>query len=242
MAHHGGRRHPNVCPGEMWRATARQRPDCFTNASVIRYAPSRASPPMRPGLAVARAGRPRSGRSAGRRSLRSPTSPTSYSSRGDREVLLAGATGASRPPGRQRELGCEQRLEERHLAARLPRAPSAARALRSRPPADLRPPRSAPPPAWRSSASLTSWSARSFCSRRTSRTRPAVELAQRRHRLGEERHQALVLHLVLAADLARDELRVVHELDLATPRARARARCPSWIARYSATLFVASPM
>src|SRR4051794_25440971 len=43
---------------------------------------------------------------------------------------------------------------------------------------------------------------------------PGVELAQRPHRVEEERPQTGVLDLVLAADLARHELRVVDHLDL----------------------------
>src|SRR5919106_1032714 len=47
---------------------------------------------------------------------------------------------------------------------------------------------------------------------------PALELAQGPHRLEVERLQAGVLDLVLAADLARDELGVVHDLDLCRPQ------------------------
>src|SRR3712207_331150 len=43
--------------------------------------------------------------------------------------------------------------------------------------------------------------------------RPLVELAQRAHGLEEQRLEPRVLDLVLAADLAGYELRVVHDLD-----------------------------
>src|SRR5205814_1474896 len=47
--------------------------------------------------------------------------------------------------------------------------------------------------------------------------RPSVERAERPHRLLEQRLQPGVLHLVLPADLAGDELGVVHDLHRMRP-------------------------
>src|SRR5690606_15502814 len=71
--------------------------------------------------------------------------------------------------------------------------------------------------------------------------RPAVELAERRHRLGEERLQPGMLDLVLPPIWRATSSESLMTSTSSAPSSRASRR-PSRTARYSATLLVASPM
>ena len=76
-------------------------------------------------------------------------------------------------------------------------------------------------------ASFTSASASSFCSRGTERTVQRSNPRRAGQRLRVEGLQVRLLDPVLAGDLARHELRVVDDLDLARAELRAPARGPA---------------
>ena len=95
----------------------------------------------------------------------------------------------------------------------------------------------------RSRAALTRRSASALCSRRTWRIDQPLEGPQRPLHLGVQLAQRRVLDLVLALDLAHDQLRVADQLQLARPQlrppARSRAAAPGtrrrcWSPRRSA--------